>query len=261
RRIAFRLACNSGHAASLCWRPHPAFESRAKPLENLSQRISKRALMTVLSTRSYYDFFPLWAENLITNQNKTIASVSLIVTTFALAFVINCVVSSPYRVWAEFHALMVRVPRNSSAPPENVGSGKLKTSVRLWLKNRSSKSIVCKIRALEIKALGTIDRGYNQFPWLINTVKIHPKDENLVEIALCFFGGNAHYICIFNERSGAFAENSVMDFHSSIIGVLIEVSTDTEIKKIWCKITRDTQNKTLTMEAITQVPTFSASGV
>ncbi|MDT8872895.1 hypothetical protein RAA17_21840 [Komagataeibacter rhaeticus] len=142
--------------------------------------------MTVLSTLPHYDIFPLWAANLITNQNKTIASISLIVTTFALAFIINCVVSSPYRVWAEFHALVVKVPRNSSAPPENVGSGKLKTSVRLLIKNRSSKTIYCKIKVLEIKALGTLDRGYNQFPWLINTVNIYPKDENLIEIASCF---------------------------------------------------------------------------
>lgn len=144
-------------------------------------------LMTVLSTLPYYNLLPLWAVNLITNQNKTIAAASLIVATFALAFIINCVITSPYRVWAEFHALIVKVPKNSSAPPEDVGSGKLKTAVRLLVKNRSSKSITCKVKALEIKASGTIDRGYNQFPWLINTVKIYPKDENLIEIATCFF--------------------------------------------------------------------------
>lgn len=217
--------------------------------------------MTVIGTVSYYNFFPMWAVNLITNQNKTIAAASLLVTTFVLAFVINCVVSSPYRVWTEFHALLVKVPRNSSALPENVGLGKLKTAVRLLAKNRSSKPITCKIKVLEIKALGTLDRGYNQFPWLINTVKIYPKDETLIEIASCVFGNNSHYIRIFNQDSGTFAESSVMDFHSSIVGALIEVSTDTETKKIWCKITRDTQNKTLTMEAITQAPTFSTSSV
>lgn len=219
-------------------------------------------LMTVIGTVPYYALFPQWAAHLITNQNKIIASVSLIVTTFTLAFIINCVVSSPYRVWAEFHALVVKVPNNISTPPENVGAGKLKTSVRLLVKNRSSKSITCRIKVIEINAKGRLDRGYNtQCPWLINTTTISSKDENLVEIASCFFGNNAQYVRIFNESPGTFAEGSEMDFKSSCIQILIEASTDYEVKRIWCKITRDTQNRTLSMEAITPAPAFSASSV
>lgn len=219
-------------------------------------------LMTVIGTVPYYALFPQWAAHLITNQNKIIASVSFIVTTLALAFIINCVVSSPYRVWAEFHALAVKVPNNSAAPPENVGAGKLKTSVRLLVKNKSSKPITCRIKIIEINAKGSLDRGYNtRCPWLVNTTTIYSKDENLVEIASCFFGNNTECIRIFNEFPGTFAESSVMYFKSSCIQILIEASTDHEVKRIWCKITKDTHNRTLSMEAIAAAPAFSASSV
>lgn len=205
--------------------------------------------MTIIGTFPYYDLLPTWVGHLIINPNKTIASVSLIVITFTLAFAVNCVVSAPYRAWAELHALSVKVPKNSVAPLEKVASGLIKRSVRLLVKNRSSKSINCKINVIEIKAISTLDTGYN-LPWLIKTITISPKDEISVDVASCFFGNNAHYIRIFNERGGAFAGSSVMDFHSSIVDALIEVSTDTETKQIWCKITWDTQSKTLNMQEI-----------
>jgi hypothetical protein len=56
-----------------------------------------------------------------------------------------------------------------------------------------------------------------------------------------------------------FSEASIMDFKSSTIEALIEVSTDNEAKQVWCKITRDTQSKTLAMTAPTQAQAASAS--
>ena len=57
RWIAFRLARNVGHSASLFWRPHPEFESRINPLEKPSYRISKRALTTSVPSKKAVNLF------------------------------------------------------------------------------------------------------------------------------------------------------------------------------------------------------------
>lgn len=54
RGTAFRPARNAGHAASLSWCPHPAFESRPNPSENLSHQISKRGFNRQTADRHTY---------------------------------------------------------------------------------------------------------------------------------------------------------------------------------------------------------------
>ena len=190
------------------------------------------ATVIVALIAKYFNYLPSWITFLFKNQSPIQGALETLAISLILAFLINAVISAPFRVWKEIKPLKISVKNNSSSPTTLTSTNKQKISVRISTENRSVlKSLNCKVSILEIKG----DKN-RPLPWPIKAITIPPRTEYLVDIAYLFFGGTDAYIQILADKTSMFSEASVMLFRPGTTDLLIGVDSDDESKKLWCRI-------------------------